>query len=138
VDAALIILVEQDSFRALGFFIKGTHLFRSINVNAAFLDDATDRSCDVRVPAIVGDSVLITGGGVSGSIFFHSFKKEKVRQAYRKLKALGYRVVDIYLTDDGSFHVLHAERVATHTPPSLFERNGELNSLAATCGAIYD
>jgi|SRR5215510_15350968 len=72
-----------------------------------------------------------------GYFFFHP-DKERLDKLAEKLTTMDYRVVDIRLTNDGSSYVLHAERVETHTPRSLFERNGELNRLAVTYGVVYD
>jgi hypothetical protein len=76
--------------------------------------------------------------------FFVSNFREPLEEARRKLEALGYRFVMIYLGEkddpgDADTWWLHVEREEIHTPETLYERNGELEMLAAALGTVgYD
>lgn len=63
-------------------------------------------------------------------LFFTDPIPEKLESVAEKLSDSGYRLVDIYPTDDESTHVLHVERIEKHTPESLHARNSELEALA--------
>lgn len=62
--------------------------------------------------------------------FFTDPNIEKLRPAAEHLAGLGYGIVDIYPTDDGSTCFLHVEKVERHTPESLHSRNTEFYNLA--------
>ena len=68
--------------------------------------------------------------------FFTDPKPEKLRPAADELTRSGYRLVSLHPTRDGKTHVLHVEKVETHTPASLHQRNVELYRLAERHG-IY-
>ena len=63
--------------------------------------------------------------------FFMDPKKEKLEPLAEHLAKSGYRFMSIYKSDNGRTYVLHVERVETHTPISLFDRNTELSALAS-------
>ena len=75
-----------------------------------------------------------TSGDLLWGYFFVDREPKKLEPLATHLMELGYRVVSIYETDDRSTHFLHVERIETHTPDSLFERNAELNMLATSFG----
>jgi hypothetical protein len=78
-------------------------------------------------------------GALLWGYFFVDFDVAKLRTAARRLADEGYRVVQIYETDDRRAHVLHVERVERHTPETLNARNHEFEELAAVLGlASYD
>jgi len=62
--------------------------------------------------------------------FFFDPDTNKLERVSQRLIASGYRLVQIYPTDDKSSCVLHVERVEKHTPQSLHARNGEFERLA--------
>ena len=71
--------------------------------------------------------------------FFTHNNPQKLEQAAGLLNELGYRVVDIYLSDkdeaaDPDLYWLHVEKVETHTPQSLDQRNDELYLFASENG----
>jgi len=66
--------------------------------------------------------------------FFTDPDTNKLERASQRLTASGYRLVEIYPTDDKSTHVLHVERIEKHTPQTLQTRNGEFEKLAAEFG----
>jgi len=71
--------------------------------------------------------------------FFMDPKKEKLESLGEHLAKSGYRFMSIYKSNNGRTYVLHVERVETHTPISLFDRNAELNDLASKFGVdSYD
>ena len=71
--------------------------------------------------------------------FFTDEDAGKLEPVASFLSQGGYRVVDIYPTDDGSTTFLHVEKVEQHTPHSLFERNKVFDALAEEFGiASYD
>src|SRR3982750_71269 len=83
-------------------------------------------------------STNVTGALLWGYFFFDSMQ-ESLFAVSEELKQRGYTVVRNQITDDGSSYVLRVERVETHTPQSLFQRNAELEALAETYGvASYD
>jgi hypothetical protein len=63
--------------------------------------------------------------------FFFDPSVDKLRKASEHLVNEGYRLVDIHPTDDGTTFVLHVERIETHSPQTLFERNEYLYGVAA-------
>lgn len=67
--------------------------------------------------------------------FFTDPSKDRLEQAVPSLKSKGYRFVDIYLGDkdvpeDPDLWWLHVERVETHTPDTLHDRNQILYQFA--------
>jgi hypothetical protein len=55
-----------------------------------------------------------------------------------ELERLGYRIVDVFPSDEGEIYFLHAERIETHSVDSLHQRNNELADLAFSRGVTYD
>lgn len=71
--------------------------------------------------------------------FFTDRDAAKLEPVADHLASLGYRVVSIYPTDDGSTNFLHVEKVETHTPQSLDQRNASFYALAERFGVeTYD
>jgi hypothetical protein len=69
-------------------------------------------------------------GDLLWGYFFTDPQPAKLRPVADELTKLGYRYVDLYPTRDGATHVLHIEKVETHTPQTLHERNMEFYRLA--------
>jgi hypothetical protein len=77
-------------------------------------------------------------GDLLWGYFFTDSKPEKLRPVADELTKLGYRYIDLSARS-GGIHVLHVEKVETHTPRSLHERNMEFYRLAERHGiASYD
>ncbi|KQV94564.1 ribonuclease E inhibitor RraB [Rhizobacter sp. Root1221] len=71
--------------------------------------------------------------------FFFGETSEPLELLAEELERLGYTVVRLELTDDEFSYVLHVELIEHHTPQSLFDRNSELEALAAVHeGISYD
>ncbi len=66
--------------------------------------------------------------------FFTDPDESRLGPIAEHLTRQGYRVVNIYPTDDRSKTFLHVEKVEVHTPRSLHARNIELEALAAQFG----
>ena len=66
--------------------------------------------------------------------FFFNATQDSLFAASQNLERKGYTIVRNELIDDGSSYVLHVERVETHTPQSLYQRNAELEALAQVHG----
>jgi hypothetical protein len=66
--------------------------------------------------------------------FFTDPDTNKLERAPQRLTTSGYRLVQIYRTDDKSTCVLHVERIEKHTPQTLQTRNSEFEKLAAEFG----
>jgi hypothetical protein len=66
--------------------------------------------------------------------FFTDPDASKLRPVADHLARQGYRVVDIYPTDNSSTTFLHVERIEAHTSRSLHARNTELEAVAAQFG----
>jgi hypothetical protein len=82
---------------------------------------------------------LDVDGDLLWGYFFFNPASEPLATLASELGGMAYRVVRLDLTDDKSSHVLHVERIENHTPQSLFDRNAELERLAAIHGvASYD
>jgi hypothetical protein len=78
-------------------------------------------------------------GDLLWGYFFTDPQPEKLRPVADELTKGGYRFVNLYLARSGKTHVLHVEKVETHTPQSLHERNLEFYRLADKHGiASYD
>jgi hypothetical protein len=77
-------------------------------------------------------------GDLLWGYFFTDPRPEKLRPVADELTTLGYRYVDLSARSS-NIHVLHVEKVETHTPQSLYERNMEFYRLAEKHGiASYD
>ena len=74
-----------------------------------------------------------TGNLLWGYFLFDS-SQESLSAASEQLRRMGYTVVRNELTDDKSSYVLHVERIETHTPQSLYQRNAEFEELAEAYG----
>lgn len=69
--------------------------------------------------------------------FFTHPSRAKLDFAAKDLSRLGYRVVNVYLSDKEDpatpdLWWLHVERIETHSVESLFRRNAELTAFAKT------
>ncbi len=73
-------------------------------------------------------------GDMLWGYFFTDPDTNKLERASQRLTASGYRLVQIYPTDDRSTCVLHVERIEKHTPQTLHARNGEFERLARELG----
>jgi hypothetical protein len=73
-------------------------------------------------------------GNMLWGYFFTDPDRNNLQVAAEKLKASGYRFVDIFQPeDDGKplpYFFLHVERVETHSVDSLYKRNTELEQFA--------
>ncbi|MES2661565.1 MAG: ribonuclease E inhibitor RraB [Verrucomicrobiota bacterium] len=77
---------------------------------------------------------LNVDGDLLWGYFFTNRDPKKLEPVAARLASAGYRVVNIYPTDDESTHFLHVERVESHTPESLHARNQEFYGLASELG----
>ena len=66
--------------------------------------------------------------------FFTDPDTNKLERVSQRLTVSGYRLVQIYPTDDKSTCVLHVERIEKHTAQTLHARNSELEKLASEFG----
>jgi hypothetical protein len=73
-------------------------------------------------------------GDLLWGYFFTSRDRTKLEPVAQNLLRAGYRVVRIFQTDDRRIHVLHVERVETHTPETLHARNTEFYKIATAFG----
>ncbi len=73
-------------------------------------------------------------GDLLWGYFFTDPDPKKLQPVAERLSTAGYRIVKVYLTDDGSTHFLHVERVETHSAKSLHARNAEFYALASEFG----
>ena len=71
-----------------------------------------------------------TKGQLLWGYFFTDRNPQNLKPLAEELVKSSYRFVSIYETDDRSTHFLHVERIESHTPKSLFDRNTELNLMA--------
>ena len=62
--------------------------------------------------------------------FFTDPDPDKLKPLADRLTQNGYRFVDIYETDDSSTWFLHVEKIETHSPVSLFQRNAQFYRIA--------
>ena len=69
-------------------------------------------------------------GNLLWGYFFFDPHAEKLRVIATELQKSGYRFVNLYPSDDKTTYVLHVEKVETHTPKTLYQRNQELEQLA--------
>src|SRR5262245_22939460 len=72
-------------------------------------------------------------GDMLWGYFFTDPDLSKLKQVASQLSTSGYSVVGTHQTDDGT-HVLHVEKVETHSPQSLHARNAQLYELADRFG----
>lgn len=79
-----------------------------------------------------------TAGPLLWGYFFTDPDRDRLKPLATHLTSLGYRLVNLYPTDDRSTHFLHVERIEVHTPKSLDQRNRELNEVAAEFEVKYD
>jgi hypothetical protein len=79
-------------------------------------------------------SGLDVDGPLLWGYFFTDRDARRLKAVADHLASDGYRVVSIYPAADGSTNVLHVERVETHTPVSLDERNASFSALAERFG----
>lgn len=71
--------------------------------------------------------------------FFFDPSPAKLQALAAVLEQSNYKIANLYPSDDETTHVLHLEKIETHSPQSLFVRNDELQQLAAQHGvASYD
>jgi hypothetical protein len=69
--------------------------------------------------------------------YFEDVSRDKLQQVADALVAKGYALVEI--RPAGALQQLHLEKIETHTPQSLVDRNGELAELATRiCIMRYD
>jgi hypothetical protein len=68
------------------------------------------------------------------SYFFFDVEQRKIEALAKELSSLGYSVADISKTSDNLEYVLRIEKVETHTPETLFERNLQFYGLARKFG----
>lgn len=62
--------------------------------------------------------------------FFTDPSPDKLKDVADYLASDGYRVVDIYQTDDQDVYFLHVEKIEHHTVQTLHSRNIELEKVA--------
>jgi hypothetical protein len=85
------------------------------------------------------ESGLNVDGPLLWGYFFTDRDAARLKPLADHLASIGYRVVGIYATDDGSTNFLHVERVEAHTPKSLDELNTSFYALAERFGLdTYD
>jgi hypothetical protein len=70
--------------------------------------------------------------------FFTGEDQDAMRRLSEKLVSLNYDLVEIRPDDGASGFWLHVERVETHSPDSLHERNQEFYRLADEYSVNYD
>lgn len=68
------------------------------------------------------------------SYFFLDSDRVKLNLLANELSRLGYTIADLSRTSDDSVYVLRIEKVETHSPESLFERNQQFYGLAQKYG----
>jgi Regulator of ribonuclease activity B len=79
------------------------------------------------------------GGDLLWGYFFFDFSPAKLQRLADVLEKSNYKLANLYQSDDETTHVLHMEKIETHSPQSLFTRNEELQQLAlAHKVASYD
>ncbi|PRC91938.1 ribonuclease E inhibitor RraB [Solimicrobium silvestre] len=81
----------------------------------------------VSMRSDLGDKV---DGDLLWGYFFTDSDPKKLQPLADRLSKNGYRVVNIYLTDDKNKYFLHIEKIEHHTPESLNKRNAEFYKLA--------
>ena len=73
-------------------------------------------------------------GDLLWGYFFFDRRQEKLRLLGQELQKAGYRLVNLYPSDDRSTYVLHVEKIEHHTPQTLHARNQEFYRLAEQNG----
>jgi hypothetical protein len=73
-------------------------------------------------------------GDLLWGYFFFDRRQEKLRLLGQELQKSGYRLVNLYPSDDRSTYVLHVEKIEHHTPQTLHARNQEFYRLAEQNG----
>jgi hypothetical protein len=80
-----------------------------------------------------------TDGPLLWGYFFTDKAEKPLLPLAQHLADSGYRIVQLYPTDDDSCFMLHVERIERHTPGSLYQRNSELEKMAIQFGVeSYD
>jgi hypothetical protein len=78
-------------------------------------------------------------GDLLWGYFFFDPSPAKLQVLADALEKIGYTIANLYPSDDKTTHVLHMEKIETHSPQSLFTRNEELQRVAlAHTVASYD
>jgi hypothetical protein len=78
-------------------------------------------------------------GDLLWGYFFFDPSPAKLKVLAQVLEKTGYKFANLYPSDDKTTHVLHMEKIETHSPQSLFTRNEELQRVAlAHTVASYD
>jgi hypothetical protein len=80
--------------------------------------------------AMKEDTDWDTSGTLLWGYFFMDRRSERLAALGDHLVGMGYRLVSLHSADDESTEVLHVERIESHTPTSLNERNHQLEALA--------
>jgi hypothetical protein len=70
--------------------------------------------------------------------FFTGRDRKKLDQLANKLVSLGYRLVDLRPDEKKRGFWLHVEKVETHSPDTLHERNQKFYRMADQYGVDYD
>lgn len=73
-------------------------------------------------------------GDLLWGYFFFDRRQEKLSLLGQELQKSGYRLVNLYPSDDRSTYVLHVEKIEHHTPQTLHARNQEFYRLAEQNG----
>jgi hypothetical protein len=73
-------------------------------------------------------------GDLLWGYFFFDRHQGKLRLLGQELQKSGYRLVNLYPSDDRSTYVLHVEKIEHHTPQTLHARNQEFYRLAEQNG----
>lgn len=73
-------------------------------------------------------------GDLVWGYFFFDRRQEKLRLLGQELQKSGYRLVNLYPSDDRTTYVLHVEKIEHHTPQTLHARNQEFYRLAEQNG----
>ncbi len=78
-------------------------------------------------------------GDLLWGYFFFDPSPAKLQALAEVLEKSQYTTANLYPSDDETTHVLHMEKIETHSPQSLFERNEALQQLALAHNvASYD
>jgi len=110
-----------------------------LGISAAFVLLSLANSPQEMFQGIRSKTSWNADGDLLWGYFFMDPQQEKLKPLAAALAAAGYRVASIGPSQDGRTHVLHVEKVETHTPQSLNERNIEFYRLAEKYGvATYD
>jgi hypothetical protein len=78
-------------------------------------------------------------GDLLWGYFFFDPSPTKLEILAQVLEKSQYNIANLYPSDDETTHVLHMEKIETHSPQTLFARNDELQQLATQFSvASYD